>query len=199
MFFPKLIPSKLISSHHTPRCHLASGNFPKQPFPNGNRLRYFKNILPALLGIPSYSRQLTCALRRRILGIPAFDCALRGPFDKLRPTGSQHSRLSVSATSAVISTSTVFTLCGLVFFLLVIILAPDWVGVNIFLSGNGTERKSQEWSALPGLPLLPRAYPAGGCSKPVSKNGGISYCSQTAVYDRIRRRCLTNEVRSLAA
>ena len=141
--------------HHTPRCHLASGNFPKQPFPNGNRLRYFKNILPALLGIPSYSRQLTYALRRRILGIPAFDCALHGPFDKLRPTGSQHSRLSVSATSAVISTSTVFTLCGLVFFLLVIILAPDWVGVNIFLSGNGTERKSQEWSGVLYHSFLP--------------------------------------------
>ena len=89
----------------------------------------------------------------------------------MRSAGSQPSRLSVSATSAVISISTVSTLCGLVFFLLVIILAPDWVGVNIFLSGNGTERKSQEWSALPGLPLLPRAYPAGGCSNLMAKMG----------------------------
>ena len=42
-------------------------------------------------------------------------------------------------------------------------------------------------------------FPAGSCSKPVSKNGAISYCSQTVVYDRFRRRCLTNKVRSFAA
>ena len=37
----------------------------------------------------------------------AFDCALRGPFNKLRPAGSQRSRLSVSARIVFISASTV--------------------------------------------------------------------------------------------
>lgn len=36
-----------------------------------------------------------------------FDHTLRGPFNRLHTAGSQHSRLSVSASSAVISTSTV--------------------------------------------------------------------------------------------
>ena len=39
----------------------------------------------ALCGIPSYPRQLTYAPRRRILSLPAFDCALRGPFGGLFP------------------------------------------------------------------------------------------------------------------
>ena len=51
-----------------------------------------------------------CDLRKatisRYLRIPR-NHTLRGPFNRLHTAGSQHSRLSVSASSAVISTSTV--------------------------------------------------------------------------------------------
>jgi len=51
---------------------------------------------PTLSEIQTYFRQLTHALRRRYSAY-AFDCALRGPFNKLRSAGSQPIRLSVSA------------------------------------------------------------------------------------------------------
>jgi hypothetical protein len=49
--------------------------------------------------------------RREILS-KAFDRALRGPFNNLRPAGSQQLRLSESARFVFISTSTV---CGKLF------------------------------------------------------------------------------------
>ena len=54
--------------------------------------------------------------------------------------------------------------------------------------------KSREHLPLPGLSLPPCASPAGICSKPVSKNGAVSYWVQPSVSDRFRRRCLTNKV-----
>ncbi|MDR2400204.1 MAG: hypothetical protein LBD73_00955 [Deferribacteraceae bacterium] len=68
----------------------------------------------ALCGIPSYSPQLTYALRHRILGglsvtaLPPFDCALSGPFDAPPAPASQQRRLSVATPRTVISASTVY-------------------------------------------------------------------------------------------
>lgn len=72
-----------------PRCHLASGE------------------TPALSEILTYFRQLTYALRRRY-SAAAFDCALHGPFNRLRSAGSQLIRLSVSARYVFTSTSSVY-------------------------------------------------------------------------------------------
>ena len=79
----------------------------------------------ALCGIRSYSRQLTYASRRRILSLPAFDCALRGPFgglfparlspcrarcagwDSIRGACAKHYRTLCKGIAALISASTV--------------------------------------------------------------------------------------------
>ena len=61
----------------------------------------------ALCGIRSYSRQLTYASRRRILSLPAFDCALRGPFGGLFPARLSPSRTLCKGIAALISASTV--------------------------------------------------------------------------------------------
>lgn len=58
----------------------------------------------------------------------AFDCALSGPFNKLLSAGSQRSRLSVSATSVFISTSTVY----MVLFNYSVFYHLWFVPVNIF-------------------------------------------------------------------
>ena len=72
-----------------PRCHLDSCN------------RH------ALSEVPAYFRQLTYALRRRILGSP-FHCALCGPFGRLPSIHSHQVGLSVRAFPALISASTVY-------------------------------------------------------------------------------------------
>ena len=60
----------------------------------------------ALSEVPAYFRQLTYALRRRILGSP-FHCALCGPFGRLPSIHSHQVGLSVRAFPALISASTV--------------------------------------------------------------------------------------------
>ena len=69
----------------------------------------------ALCGIQSYSRQLTHASRRRILSLPAFDCALRGPFGGLFPARFSASRTLCEGIAALISASTVcYEITGIV-------------------------------------------------------------------------------------
>ena len=60
----------------------------------------------ALSEVPAYFRQLTYALRRRILGF-SFRCALCGPFGRLPSIHSHQVGLSVRAFPALISASTV--------------------------------------------------------------------------------------------
>lgn len=59
---------------------------------------WFPNVwIRALSEIPSYLRQLTHALRHRILSLTTFHYALSGPFNILRSICSQLIRLSVCA------------------------------------------------------------------------------------------------------
>ena len=82
----------------------------------------------ALKGILSYSRQLTYASRRRILGLQAFDCALRGPFGGLFPARLSPSRTLCKGIAALISASTVsYEITGIV--------SVSFTGVKLFSEG----------------------------------------------------------------
>ena len=105
-------------------------NFPANPNKTDAANIIWKRILCPLRNTNIFPATNVC-LTSQNTRPEAFDCALHGPFDKLRSAGSQPSRLSVSATSAVISTSTVFYI-SIFYFQLFCILTLHRTDVNAF-------------------------------------------------------------------